>query len=446
VIQDPDFTLLHGGALEALRTLPGESVHTVITSPPYWSLRDYGVEGQLGLEPTLEGYIAAVVEVFREVRRVLRRDGTVWLVLGDSYTSGGRDWREDDEGGPGGRGLARGLRPRTPDGLKPKDLAMVPARVALALVDDGWYLRQDVIWDKPNAMPESVTDRPSSSHEHVLLLARSQRYFYDQDAVREPYKYDGRRVTHVEGRDGSIQHRSGERWPGLKPRASGNAARKNPADVGVPGDRPGEVGRGIPWEEDGAGRNLRSVWRIPTKPFPGTHFAVFPPELVRLCVLAGTSERGCCPECGAPWERVVESAPAAAWAAVSAGRKALHGPTYSRHRSSIEGGQSLVGTRRGTTGWRPTCGHYDELYRATFPRPRGRWQNVTWWSRVRLRGGPPSWPAEPCTVADPFLGTGTTAEVARTLGRCCVGVELKAEYVEMIARRTAQLSLLGGSA
>jgi DNA modification methylase len=393
VIRDPDFTLIHGGALEALRTLPDECVQTTVTSPPYWGLRDYGtgsweggdagcdhrvrddprvetstlvgsksttghqregfrgvcprcgarrVDRQLGLEPTIEGYVQALIEVFRELRRVLRRDGTVWLVLGDSYTSGGRDWREDDEGGPGGRGMARGLRPATPPGLKPKDLALVPARVALALQDDGWYLRQDIVWWKPNAMPESVTDRPSSSHEHVYLLARSRRYHYDRDAVREPYKYDGRRVTRVEGRDGSIQHRSGERWPGLKPRTSGNLQRKLPQDAGAPAERHGEVGRSIPWQEDGTGRGLRSVWEIPTQPFPGAHFAVFPEELVRRCILAG------CPVGG--------------------------------------------------------------------------------------------------TVLDPFCGTGTTPLVARKHERRCIGIELADEFVQMIADRTGQLSLLAQGA
>jgi DNA modification methylase len=389
VISDPDFTLLHGGALEALRALPDECAQTVVTSPPYWGLRTYGhwsmqtlwggawddfrpprgrrrrawqfrlawraAErggvfsrdrrtwlGALGLEPTPQLYIAHVVDVFRELRRVLRRDGTAWLVLGDSYTSGGRDWREDDEGGPGGRGMARGLRPRTPTGLKPKDLCMIPARVAIALQEDGWWLRKDIIWDKPNAMPESVTDRPSSSHEHVLLLARGPRYRYDQDAVREPYKYDGRTVTHVEGRDGSIQHRSGERWPGLKPRTSGNLERRTPQDAGTPADRHGEVGRSIPWQEDGTGRNLRDVWTIPTQPYPGAHFAVFPEELVRRCVLAG------CPVGG--------------------------------------------------------------------------------------------------TVLDPFCGTGTTPLVARKHERRCIAVELNADYVQMIAERTGQLSLLAQGA
>ena len=560
VVRDVDLTLLHGPALEALRELPAESVHCCVTSPPYHGLRDYGtaqweggdpecehsvsnpdadrkqtgfsdrvnrgdrtrclkcgaerIDGQLGLEPTIEEYVQAVVEVFREVRRVLRKDGTVWLNLGDSY------------------------------GGVSKQLGMVPARVALALQEDGWWLRQDIIWSKPNAMPESVTDRPSSSHEHVFLLARQARYFYDQDAVREPYKYDGRRVTHVEGRDGSIQHRSGERWPGLKaqntprndgdrwnenagrgfkPRRSGNAERKMPQESGTPEDRHGEAGRGIPWEEDGSGRNLRSVWEIVTQPFPGLHFAVFPHELARRCIRAGTSEAGCCPECGTPWERVVEverpveqtERQVHLTRAQGAGSPSGVGGTNSRTLGTAAAPRELVGWRPGCacagvdltpidtpTGERagddPTthtgrkgmnrprgenegrrvitrheqAGYAEQLrtspHRAKFRTEAGpafehylrtdeagarpvpaalleSWIGRGLLERVEIPGITPA-PPIPCTVLDPFAGSGTVGLVARAHRRHAVLIELSADYCALIAERTAQLSLLAQGA
>ena len=180
-----------GDAMEVLATMPDASVHCCVTSPPYWGLRNYGVDGAYGLEPTLDEYLDRMVEVFREVRRVLRDDGTLWLNCGDAYASGGKGFR------PGsGRAddLVREDSPRNrngglvPDGLKPKDLIGLPWRMAFALQDDGWWLRSDIIWAKPNPMPESVTDRPTSAHEHVFLLTKQARYYYDADAVREPAK------------------------------------------------------------------------------------------------------------------------------------------------------------------------------------------------------------------------------------------------------------------
>ena len=328
-VSDPDFTLYNGDALEMLRGLPSESVNCVVTSPPYWGLRDYGADGQLGLEATPEEYVAAMVAVFREVRRVLRDDGTLWLNIGDSYTSGGRDYRAADTlGGKISKGREMSSRAGTPYGLKPKDLVGIPWRAAFALQADGWYLRSDIIWSKQNPMPESVTDRPTKAHEYVFLLSKQPRYWFDQEAVREKYqdgpglnggKYsppgqsphgnargpDGRRLTRVLGADGSIQPRDGERWPN-------------------------------------GGRNIRSVWEIATQPYADAHFATYPEELVRRCILAG------CPEGG--------------------------------------------------------------------------------------------------TVLDPFMGSGTTALVARRLGRNSVGIELNESYCEMAARRLGQQSLLAEGA
>lgn len=183
--------LIRGDTMEVLEALPEESVQTVVTSPPYWSLRDYGIEGQIGLEQSVEEFIKALTLVFDQVRRVLRRDGTLWLNIGDSYTSGGRTWRAPDKKN---RARAMGVRPPTPQGLKPKDLIGVPWRLALALQAAGWYLRTDIVWNKPNCQPESVGDRPTRSHEYVFLLSKSERYLYEVKAVAGP---NGRRLRTV---------------------------------------------------------------------------------------------------------------------------------------------------------------------------------------------------------------------------------------------------------
>ncbi|HVE46027.1 MAG TPA: site-specific DNA-methyltransferase [Acidimicrobiales bacterium] len=183
--------LVCGDATQILAAFPEDSVQTVVTSPPYWSLRNYGIEGQIGLEDSVEGFIKALTRTFDEVRRVLRKDGTLWLNIGDSYTSGGRTWRAPDKKN---RARAMDIRPPTPDGLKPKDLIGVPWRLAFGLQAAGWYLRADMIWNKPNAQPESVGDRPTRSHEYVFLLSKSERYFYDVAAVRGP---NGRRLRTV---------------------------------------------------------------------------------------------------------------------------------------------------------------------------------------------------------------------------------------------------------
>ena len=246
--------ILVGDCLERLRTLPEESVHCVVTSPPYWGLRDYGVEGAIGLEPTFGEHINTIVTIFREVRRVLRSDGTLWLNYGDRYHNGD-----------------------SLSGLKPKDLVMMPARVALALQADGWWLRSEIVWHKPNPMPESVRDRPTSAHEKIYLLTKSARYFYDAEAVRE----EDAGTDHPR----NILHR---------PEPSGGIFPPH---------------RGIRTAEgkNGGGRNLRNLWTIATHPFSKAHFATFPPKLVEPCIKAGTSEKGCCPECGAPRVRVVEA-------------------------------------------------------------------------------------------------------------------------------------------
>ena len=549
------WTVLEGDARIELPTLAAKSVQCVVTSPPYWGLRDYGVDGQLGLESTPEEYVANLVAVFREVRRVLRKDGTVWLNLGDSYVSGqgGRQSaigelppvirrdrpepkpRPELDNAPSGW-AERAVTPRTypgrDSGLKPKDLYGMPWRVAFALQqpyvrhaieaeawrgwmaglvdgegcyscvavppttgvneshstrlqirmadteavehvvaitgmnsitydqlppsmvdagqraaqqwkvsgdkmadltadifpfltvkrrqaivawnlqalkvptkrgqpipaenmakrrllynvlhdlnqrrpvdlpswcvlpkaysEPGWYLRSDCIWAKPNPMPESVTDRPTKAHEYVFLLSKNARYFYDADAVREE----------------AIKGASGSTFMNGK--------------TGINGL--GRVSRAERIES--AYRNLRSVWNIATEPFPEAHFATFPKKLVEPCIKAGTSEKGCCPECAAPYRRMVEADRVVLTGSGGLSLAAAHGPDGQvAERARLE-------TR--TVGWERSCSNLHGL------------------------------DTVPCTVLDPFCGAGTSGVVALRLGRSFVGIELNPEYVEMARRR-----------
>lgn len=262
-----------GDALEVLRSFPEASIDCCVTSPPYWGLRNYGVSGQIGLEKTPTAYVDVLVNVFREVRRVLRNNGTLWLNIGDSYTSGNRRTRD-----PGkskihepykGGNYGDGIRAPTPKGLKPKDLVGIPWHVAFALQADGWYLRSDIVWAKPNPVPESVKDRPTRSHEYIFLLSKSKKYYYDRVAVLEPCQSGPSDIKKMlEG----------------KPRIGGKAKR-NPDRMHA-ANFYSKVGRlrsvGTPF-----GRNRRDVWFVATQPFKGAHFAVFPEKLIVPCVLAG---------------------------------------------------------------------------------------------------------------------------------------------------------------
>lgn len=256
-----DTLFLLGDTREQMRRLPASSVQTCVTSPPYFGLRDYGEAGQIGLETTPDAYVAAMVEVFREVRRVLRDDGTLWLNLGDSYSrSFAGCW--GNESSPSTRESHAHIRSRSkpPPGFKDKDLLGIPWRVAFALQADGWYLRQDIIWHKPNPMPESVTDRCTKAHEYLFLLAKAERYFFDAAAIKEPVAESTR------GRllQPSLPEQVGStRVPG---KTNGNMKAVGRTDV----------------------RNRRSVWTVTTKPFKGAHFATFPPDLIEPCILAGS--------------------------------------------------------------------------------------------------------------------------------------------------------------
>ena len=304
--------LYHGDVRDVLKSLASESVHCVVTSPPYWGLRDYQVEGQLGLESTPEEYCANMVEVFREVRRVLNSTGTVWLNLGDSYSSGSRTTTTND--------TLRGDTPvnvtRTPvvDGIKPKDLVGIPWRVAFALQADGWYLRSDIIWNKPNPMPESVTDRPTKAHEYIFLLTKNPRYYYDADAIREISLYpndnrgarsDSRRGTDMNSMNGKT----------------------------------------------GLFRNKRSVWEINTHPYPDAHFATYPEKLVEPCILAGTSEKGVCAKCSKPWVKLTE--------VVSVPDRSTRdnriGVIPGRDSATRMNSKEMKRVEKADLGWEPTC-------------------------------------------------------------------------------------------
>lgn len=303
-LQDIDVTLYHGDCLEVLRTLPSGSVQCCVTSPPYWGLRDYGVDGQLGLEKTPDEYVAAMVGVFAEVRRVLADDGTLWLNLGDSYVSTPSGSLEGSTLGSStgqtphsrqaqvkdGKAVHGDvLRPFAVAGLPPKNLVGIPWRVAFALQADGWYLRSDIIWSKPNPMPESVKDRPTKSHEYVFLLSKGPRYFYDAEAVAEPARWYGPNGQPKAGpHAGQMRGRAGVSWADRK---AAGATRGNVAfdgNVGA-GTQRGVHGVGVSHDlGDGLTRNARSVWEIQTQQFADAHFAVFPMELPRRCILAGS--------------------------------------------------------------------------------------------------------------------------------------------------------------
>jgi DNA modification methylase len=464
--------VLQGHVLQALRAMPDDSVQCVVTSPPYWGLRAYGTEpqiwggnpnhphewaqtsprrprsiqdvrnpesiqagnqgalydarggdacacgawrGELGLEPTPELFVDHLASVFDEVRRVLRRDGTLWLDLGDTYAThpsgltGEKRWMASTLGSRDftGHEQAGQMDKRAP-GLKPKDMAGIPWRVAFELQRRGWWLRADCVWAKPNPMPESVVDRPTRSHEYVFLLTKSERYFYDADAVRGP-----------------IATSTAKR---AKNHYSNPIDNPNPDSKWVKNDWKSYpvIGRRIA-KQDALGNrrysgfnerytrsegtrlfaNLKSVWSIPTQPYPEAHFATFPEAIPDLCIRAGTSERGACAKCGTPYYRAIRA---------EGGAIGVKCPNDDG-KALKEGKQSQVGAGA-IPGWS------FETYR-----------RIDLGFRARCKCG--ILETVPCLVLDPFAGSGTVLAVARSLGRRSVGVELNPDYVALARRRSS---------
>jgi len=396
-------TVLQGDCREVMRGMHAGSVHCVVTSPPYWMLRSYLGNGdplkeyEIGSEPTPDLYVQHIVEVFREVWRVLRDDGTAWLNVGDSYAGSWGNYapggikgtqRERHDGGerwdrPAYSDTSFCPPPSTPRayGLKPKDLCLIPARVALALQADGWYLRSQIVWAKGvsfcptysgSCMPESVQDRPTNSYEMVYLLSKSARYFYDAEAVRETQS------TTSHGGDGAN---------------AGDKRRLLQGDNGTLGQTPHQVGS--------SGRNLRSVWLINPEPLRQAHYAAFPRALIRPMILAGTSERGVCAECGSPWERVTERE-VTRQGNTYCSLQETEQPPGIRHGKGASTMRSDISTT--SLSWRPTC---------------------------TCDAGEPV----PATVLDMFGGAGTTGIVAHELGRDAVIIDLNGEYCQMSVDR-----------
>jgi DNA modification methylase len=380
--------ILQGNVNDKLKEIESDSIQCVVTSPPYWGLRDYGTDGQLGLEATPEEYVENMVKVFREVRRVLKDDGTVWLNLGDSYASNQSDGDRVIKYSPKQKTNAGKLGggQRVPVGLKTKDLVGIPWRVAFALQADGWYLRQDIIWHKPNPMPESVTDRCTKSHEYIFLLTKSAQYFYDNDAIKEKAVGGG--------------------WGGNNPMNVNNSKDRENIHNGLTRERDMEFET----------RNKRSVWKINTKPYKDAHFAVFPEELPTICIKAGTSEYGECSECGKAHTKIIQAtSPDGRSAVMMGGRtydesgKGPMGDNMIDHgvRGSFNSGGKVL--EKTHIGWQPTCSCDAD--------------------RV------------PQIVLDPFFGSGTTGWVAQRLGRKWIGIELNPEYVKIAEKRFAQREL-----
>jgi DNA modification methylase len=522
---DEYVTIHHGDAWTLSPTLAPQSIHTIVTSPPYWGLRDYGEPGQFGLEPTPEAYVARLVELFALLRPALRDDGTVWLNLGDSFC-GSPPGNKPSWATSGLHGAATSekyqdtlgksvqtVSDKQYPGLKPKDLVGIPWRVAFALQADGWYLRSDIIWHKPNPMPESVTDRPTKSHEYIFLLSKQARYFYDAEAIKEPAEW-ARWGDQTIGK----QQQGTASW--IQPKTKDELTpRHNRADVprgGFDGknDEPGkEAFRSIK-----ESRNKRTVWTVPTRPFSQAHFAVFPPDLIRPCILAGCPELYCV-DCGRPLT-VVECAQdtqddATQKGSSHDGQEAERSTGLSGVRSGVSLPQSSVlfeavcesqygseqgdnsGVRNGSEGLqthsqpvtpdgnpRGVCHgasngdggtHREDAHGAGGRSPQERESGRQSDREPRTDGevgsrpqaqaacetdtvsplwrndssSAPRCPACGSTnlakgvVLDPFVGSGTTAEVARSLGRKAVGFELNADYIEIAAKhRLAQGVLL----
>ena len=367
--------ILRGSCLDTLKTLPEQSINTCITSPPYWGLRDYGESDQLGLEETPEEFVENLVQVFREVKRVLRDDGTVWLNLGDSYSSSGEVGRKDKQK-YGGISKVEHLHSGKVKSLPSKNLVGIPWRVAFALQADGWYLRQDIIWHKPNPMPESVRDRCTKAHEYIFLLSKSPKYYFDNEAIKEDSKYYGKDNRSGKGR---------MEYKGVKFEDKDELIQQSFVTI----------------DEK---RNKRSVWTVTTKSFEGAHFATFPPDLIEPCVLAGCPLEVCA-ECNEPYVRQIESKK------VNRDELDVNDPRY--RPNTYDG------------AYKDINGKADAGYRSTIDMGLQKQCDC---KTDKTKSG---------TVLDPFGGSGTTAQVALGNSRDAVLCELNDEYIEIAKQRIA---------
>lgn len=424
----PTSQILHGNCLDVLKTLPAESVHCCVTSPPYYSLRDYGVDGQIGLEANFEEYKCALIRVFSELWRVLRDDGTVWLNLGDSYAGSGKGGQSETKRsanwqpnypkiGESSRVNAKTKcagENRTSDNFRAKNLMMVPHRIAIALQDCGWNVRQEIIWHKLNPMPESVRDRFTNAHEYIFLLTKSPKYFFDAEAVKEPCSDKT-----------NLRVSKNELKPNRQPREGVDVRGGNQGTGGIPivspktilGDLQLKVKNCSSFASSTkfpvATRNKRSVWSTSSEPNSEAHFATFPEKLIEPCVLAGTSERGACAECSAPYVRIVEKE--SDWQERKAnGATAGNVGSSEIYQNGVHGANNThhqLGTLSSETiGWRKSCDcETDEV--------------------------------KPCVVLDIFNGSGTTGRVALKFKRSYIGIELNPEYVEMSRKRLSDIQV-----
>lgn len=464
------YRILQGDVIEQLRAQPANSVHCVITSPPYWGLRRYGESSdEIGREPTLAAYVTHMVEVFREFRRVLRPDGVLFINIGDSYANdtkwGGATGGKHVAGLHGDTGVGR---ERRHSGLKPKDRCLIPQRLIIALQDDGWWVRDEIIWHKPNGMPFSGTDRTTPAHEPIYMLTKSARYFYDHIAIQEPAKASSieRLGQNINAQAGSARANGGEKsngamkavqFGGSKYRdghtKSGNEWNPSRAysfkRTTKEADVPEQQARQHREDRDNTLYNItankRSVWTVATGAFSEAHFATFPPDLIEPMVLAGTSERGCCPTCGAPFRRVIDRT------FIPQGDvsldKGMRGAGDQKPMDETNGWQNFP---RGTTdartaGWYPTCRCTGTPPLRDLPDDDGDAELGINSSREKALSAARDLPAVPCIVMDPFNGAGTTGLVALQHGRRYLGIELYPEYVEMTHRRLAgvQPKLIG---
>jgi DNA modification methylase len=401
------YQIIQGDCIEGMKQIPDASVHCVVTSPPYYGLRDYGVDGQIGLEESPEAYVARLVDVFREVRRILRDDGTVWLNLGDTYVSnaGDRNKVGGFQANPNKDRLSAESAMsfnKHGKGYKFKDLMGIPWRVAFALQADGWYLRQDIIWHKPNPMPESVTDRCTKSHEYIFLLSKSARYYFDHEAIKEVGVMTSQSSAGSNQRDTSITHGVGGGNSGIN-----EAKKKLAQELKLLGH---------------STRNKRSVWTVATQPYPEAHFAVYPTKLIEPCILAGTSEKGCCATCGAPWKRLN-------------GRSCKNCGNFIEHQHKSCNTCGFI-----NNGWKnervvnlaTRAGESDVIGSLVARKSQITVNHI---SLDFIKSCNCDSDVVPCTVFDPFTGSGTTGLVALTNNRNFIGTELNPEYVKIAEKR-----------